>query len=407
MIDTTSVDLLSLIGADVRLKKVAATHGGEWAGPCPFCGGVQKRDADRFHVWPAEGRYWCRRCERKGDAIDYVRQRHGLGFGAALDRLGLENGSRHEAAEATCRSGLENTENMKREAVALEQTGQGAGLRRPEATGSARLPGSLALHAPRLEPPEALTPGAKARGREDALPLPLREPLEPPSDAWQGRAIDFCSECIDRLWTEEGARVRAWLIEQARLQPNRRSWMPAWVTTLRSGMRRPPYGGSGADHKPIWLPAGVTIPWAAGGHTWRVSIRRPEGTPKYVVAGGSGNALYRVATIAPGWAAVLVEGEFDALTIWQHAGGIIASVATGSTTGARRPCWQTRLASCDVVLVAFDSDKAGEEAAAYWLNILPKARRWRPYFGKDANGLAVAGGDVAAWILDGLGSAPW
>ena len=74
---------------------------------------------------------------------------------------------------------------------------------------------------------------------------------------------------------------------------------------------------------------------------------------------------------------------------------------------ARRPRWLAPLAACDVVLVAFDSDEPGEEAAAYWLNILPKARRWRPYFGKDANGLATSGGDVAAWILDGLGSAPW
>ncbi len=103
----------------------------------------------------------------------------------------------------------------------------------------------------------------------------------------------------------------------------------------------------------------------------------------------------------------LVEGEFDALTIWQHAGRNIAAVATGSTTAARRPRWLAPLAACCVVLVAFDGDEAGEEAAAYWLRVLPRARRWRPYFGKDANDLATSGGDVAAWILDGLGSAPW
>jgi len=175
------------------------------------------------------------------------------------------------------------------------------------------------------------------------------------------------------------------------------------------GERRdaPELWGFGADHKPVWLPRGITIPWVAAGHVWRVNIRRPEGDPKYAAAAGSATALYRSNTLAPGWAAVLVEGELDALTIWQHAGGIISAVATGSTTAARRPRWLAPLAACDVVLVAFDSDEPGEEAAAYWLNILPKARRWRPYFGKDANGLATSGGDVAAWILDGLGSAPW
>ena len=43
--DTSGVDLLSVIGSATTLKKVAATDGGEYAGPCPFCGGD-----DRFRV---------------------------------------------------------------------------------------------------------------------------------------------------------------------------------------------------------------------------------------------------------------------------------------------------------------------------------------------------------------------
>jgi phage/plasmid primase-like uncharacterized protein len=46
-------------GAGVALKKVASTNGGEWAGPCPGCGG-----SDRFRVWPVDrggrGSFWCR-----------------------------------------------------------------------------------------------------------------------------------------------------------------------------------------------------------------------------------------------------------------------------------------------------------------------------------------------------------
>ena len=55
-----SVDLIGLIGQDTELKpkSSAAT---EHAGPCPWCGG-----RDRFVVWPA--RWWCRQCERQGDA---------------------------------------------------------------------------------------------------------------------------------------------------------------------------------------------------------------------------------------------------------------------------------------------------------------------------------------------------
>lgn len=79
------VDLLALIGADVPLKRVATTSGGEYAGPCPFCGGE-----DRFRVWPEEGRYWCRGCDEKGDAPGYLMRRDGLSYPEALRRLGIE-----------------------------------------------------------------------------------------------------------------------------------------------------------------------------------------------------------------------------------------------------------------------------------------------------------------------------
>lgn len=42
---------------DTQLKKVAMSGGGEWAGPCPFCGGD-----DRFHVQPGQNRWLCRMC---------------------------------------------------------------------------------------------------------------------------------------------------------------------------------------------------------------------------------------------------------------------------------------------------------------------------------------------------------
>src|SRR5918911_4339188 len=100
-IDTEAIkqrtDLLGLIGADTRLKKVAMTSGGEYAGPCPFCGG-----RDRFRVQPERGRWWCRGCSdgsRWQDAIAYVRKRDGVDFAEACRRLGAsdhELGGRHQ-----------------------------------------------------------------------------------------------------------------------------------------------------------------------------------------------------------------------------------------------------------------------------------------------------------------------
>jgi len=79
------IDLADLIGRDTPLARIAGTRGGEWAGPCPFCGG-----RDRLHVQPAYegGRWFCRQCApRGGDAIDYLRRRDHLTFHEALSRL--------------------------------------------------------------------------------------------------------------------------------------------------------------------------------------------------------------------------------------------------------------------------------------------------------------------------------
>lgn len=72
-----STDLLTLIQQDTQIKRVANTHGGEYAGPCPFCGG-----RDRFRVWPnhpcGSGRWWCRQCKRSGDKVAYLVERGAL-----------------------------------------------------------------------------------------------------------------------------------------------------------------------------------------------------------------------------------------------------------------------------------------------------------------------------------------
>jgi len=82
--------LFDLISRDTTLRKVASTHGGEYAGPCPWCGGD-----DRFRVWPDADKpgYWCRQCDRKGDAIQYLREHDGLTYREACEQL------RHSLAE--------------------------------------------------------------------------------------------------------------------------------------------------------------------------------------------------------------------------------------------------------------------------------------------------------------------
>lgn len=70
----------------LQAKKVASTHGGEYAGSCPGCGGT-----DRFRIWPAEndgnGAWWCRQCGKAGDGIQFLRDFCGMSFRQACDEL--------------------------------------------------------------------------------------------------------------------------------------------------------------------------------------------------------------------------------------------------------------------------------------------------------------------------------
>ena len=79
--------ILPIVERETNLKKVGRTHGGEYAGPCPFCGG-----RDRFRVWPEQCRFWCRGCGASGDSIDFVMKLNHLSFKEALVYLGIRPG---------------------------------------------------------------------------------------------------------------------------------------------------------------------------------------------------------------------------------------------------------------------------------------------------------------------------
>lgn len=77
------VNLLDLVPG---MKWVANTNGGEYAGPCPFCGGK-----DRFRVQPKTNRWYCRQCgdEKWHDVIDFIMRRDGCTFGEATRKLNI------------------------------------------------------------------------------------------------------------------------------------------------------------------------------------------------------------------------------------------------------------------------------------------------------------------------------
>jgi phage/plasmid primase-like uncharacterized protein len=69
-------------------KKEASTKGGEYSTPCPSCGGD-----DRFRIWPNDGNgggFWCRKCEKNGDNIDFCKDFLNMSFKEACEKVGRD-----------------------------------------------------------------------------------------------------------------------------------------------------------------------------------------------------------------------------------------------------------------------------------------------------------------------------
>ena len=379
-------DLLTVIGRDVELRKVATTKGGEYAGPCPMCGG-----RDRLRVWPHHpggrgAQWWCRGCSKGGDAIAYLVELGDLtALGAAWARGKFTptewDETMQEKPIQDPVAWLISHGHMTAKAAAL--VGQAGGAGRPR---------HLLADSPAASP------------RPPAPRHPDR--LAPPGPTWQERARAFVAYAQQQLWGSEGAEALGYLrgrgLDEEMIWGAALGWNPSdWQDTPeRWGLD--PWTDDRGRPGHVWLPRGWVIPWDIAGELWRVNIRRPQGDPKYIGPKGSRPGLYNADALAPSKPAILVEGEFDALILAQVAGDLAAPVATGSIDGSRRPRWLAALALCPAVLVAYDADDPGEKAAAYWVGVLSNSRRWRPLW-QDANAMHQGGADLRGWVLAGLG----
>jgi DNA primase len=192
--------------------------------------------------------------------------------------------------------------------------------------------------------------------------------VEAPQAAWCERAQAFLQSCQKVLWGEAGRSAREELarrglsaetIRAAQLGYNPHPWFD---TRERWGLA----SGRNArgNERQAWLPLGIVIPWWVDGALWRVNIRRPAadlaGDPearKYIqVSGGGASLLYNVDALHAARAAVLLESELDALTIWQEAWDLSSQWQRGRPVArvghagwgdwtSRRGCWSHSMMS--------------------------------------------------------------
>lgn len=339
------MNVLNLAQQHVQLRKASATKGGEWQGPCPWCGGK-----DRFHVWPeqngGQGTYWCRSCGKGGDAIQFLRDNNGMTFKEACDYLNIK---------------MDEKQYTKPDTTPRE-------------------------YQPR-EPP---TPVELWRDKAEKFTAWAQDRLQQNADAmaWlAARGISADAAAKYRLGWNPGEDGKD-------LYRQRKAW---GLPDILKENGRP---------KVLWLPIGLVIPQITGGAVQRVRIRRPEGDPRYYVLPGSSSATMILEETREAF--VVVESELDAIAC-ASACALTGAVALGTLEGKPDAAAFAVLKNARQILNALDfGDQGGGQAAAtralkWWADHFPKTNtRWPVDQGKDPGEAYQMGTDLEAWIKKGV-----
>ena len=343
--DTRHIDIRTILPGEY--KKVASTNGGEYHGPCPFCGGE-----DRFMVQPNHrngGRWKCRQncqSEKWQDSISFVMEYENINFRDAIQRLGLKG----------------------------EQRSYKPAVRNTNST-PVHVGGNLDMSRPALSNMD-----------------------------WKQSARRFAEDSYRHLWSRAGAQARDYLagrgfdLEKLRCftsvgyNPNylHMMWGDTEVHLLQG----------------IVLP---TVLWETPQHdVVRIQIRPDKQRPgrgKYVQVKGGTDAFhypYKMKHLYAGCTVVLCEGIFDALSIPSYAP--VVPVSLGSTTACQKRRFVIELSRAGRVVVVTDSDvtkdgkRPGDACANWWLKALgDRAVRLRPT-AKDVNDMLTGGEDMMGWL---------
>lgn len=235
---------------------------------------------------------------------------------------------------------------------------------------------------------------------------------QPPND-WQLYADKVIHHAVKNLWSDVGSRARDYLNKQRGL-PNgyilsaKLGYIPATTDSDYKYGRVLHDKWLKSDGNPVRVPVGITIPHICDGNIWNIRVRRPVGDPKYMGVPGGKKCLYGYDDIQPGQALMIVEGEFDALTLAHVAPYIMSYVALASASNKyinRR--WHSALLQVPRVYVRMDFDAAGVAAVDALQRLMPGRVLpvQVPGGHKDINDFCLADGAdaVGEWIDNLLG----
>jgi len=340
------LNVLDLASKKVNLKKVASTHGGEWTGPCPACGGN-----DRFHVWPNtngdKGSYWCRGCGKSGDNIQFLIDFEGMNFKEACEYLNIH----------------------------------------------------ISDDRPINRPPAEKT---------EFQPVTHQNPAELWQEKAE-KFVSWAQQCLtenaDVMKWLSARGISASAALAARL-----GWNPGEngndIFRPRTAWGLPELKKENGKPRMLWIPQGLVIPYIIDGMIQRIRIRRPEGEPRYYVVLGSSMATMILGIERHAY--VIVESELDAISC-AAATDLAGAVALGTLEGKPDAAAYGILKGALQILNALDygdkggGKKAAERAMVWWSeNFVDRCDRWPVPKGKDPGEAVQQGIDLKSWIEAGL-----
>ena len=340
------VDLLAMAEHDTQLRKVASTGGGEWAGPCVFCGGRDRFRVQPYH--PGGGRWLCRNCTdgKWQDAIAYKMRRDGLDFKAACEALG--------AGE------LPTTARTRPPAKPQPAYNPPAGDWQEIARGA------IATCHKKLFEPEG----------ESALDYLLSRGLAEPAINRFMLGYSPGAKWGGMLYVPRGVVIpcivggEIWYLKIALLPGDR-------VKCEGSDRDNPHYTEA---RKPC-LVCGATNKYRG-------------------VKGNRTAAIFNAGDLVGAELALFCEGEIDCITAWQELSDRLAVVTLGgANTHPDLAAWGAYLLGLRRILVTYDRDQAGDKGAAFWSNLSERVKiAPLPDGHKDINAYYCAGGDLRAWM---------
>lgn len=342
--------LLELVQSDgIRLKRAAAYRGGTYKGACPFCG----EGEDRFSVYPnwKGGRFKCYQCGKGGDAIQYLRERRGMGYKEACQALNVEP---------------------------------------KPMTGGALLPRTL---EPEWHP----------------------SPFTKPNDTWRDRARKFRDRAVECLWSPEHHDRLQWLRDRGlsdrtilefelgycpkEYYEDFSLWgfsIEGMVKVLR-GIVIPCMRAGHGLFKVKFRRNNEDMEAEQGKKPQKYGMIQSDygDNPRH-------DAPYTISSLSSKhW--FVVESELDAILLWQEGYGLgIGVIALGGASKKPDSDLHNRLLFAESILFCRDFDDAGKKALAWWQEHYPNVKNHPTEKGKDPTEALQAGCDVRTWVRAGL-----